>query len=94
LGANGGVIITVTNEEILQAQEQLSRIGIFAQPAAVTPLAAVRKLGGENFFGENDTVVCAVTGSGFKDTSVFDRLDLEILESKSEDLSDLIRSRL
>ena len=90
----GGTVVAVTDEEITQAQSQLLKNGIFAQPAAATPLAAVTKLSRENFFNENDTVVCTVTSSGFKDTSVFDRLDLEILESKSEDLSDLIRSRL
>ena len=91
---NGGTFVAVTDEEILQAQKTLARVGIFAQPAAAVPLAAVKKLGEENLFNEEDTVVCVVTGGGLKDTAVFENHDLKILSSRLENLNELIGSEL
>jgi len=91
---NGGTIVVVTDEEILQAQKQLAQIGIFGQPAAAVPLAAVKKLGEKNFLDENDTVVCIVTGGGLKDTAVFEKHELRILSCRLEDLNKLIGSEL
>jgi len=91
---NGGTIVTVTDEEILQAQKQLAQIGIFGQPASAVPLAAVKKLGGKTFFDENDTVVCIVSGGGLKDTAVFKNHELRILNCKLENLNELIGSGL
>ena len=90
---NGGICVAVTDEEILQAQKRLAGEGIFAQPAAVVPLAAVHKLREENAIKEVDTVVCIVTGGGLKYTAVFENYDLEVLNCKLEDLSKLMQLR-
>jgi len=86
---NGGVITAAADDEILQAQKQLAAEGIFGQPAAAVPLAAVTKLRKENIINENDSVVCIVTGSGLKFTSVFEKHDIKTIECNLEDLRGL-----
>lgn len=87
---NGGTVIAVTDEEIIQAQKQMAGIGIFAQPASAVPLASVKKLKEQNAVGENGTVACIVTGAGLKDTAVLQKHNLRILDCQSENLSKLI----
>ena len=89
-----GTFVTVTDEETLQAQKQLAKIGIFGQPASAVPLAAVKKLGEQSFLDENDTVVCIVTGGGLKDTAVLEKHELKIVNSRLENLNELIGSEL
>ena len=40
----GGICVSVSDDEILEAQKQLSQEGIFGQPASAVPLAAIKKL--------------------------------------------------
>ncbi|MBM4433358.1 MAG: threonine synthase, partial [Chloroflexi bacterium] len=80
---NGGTVIAVTDEEIIQAQKQMAGIGIFAQPASAVPLASVKRLKEQNVIGENDAVACIVTGAGLKDTTVLEKHNLRILDCKS-----------
>ncbi|MBA7506622.1 Tryptophan synthase beta chain [subsurface metagenome] len=89
---NRGTCVAVTDEETLQAQKQLAKIGIFGQPASAVPLASVKKLREQSFLDENDTVVCIVTGGGLKDTTVFENLELKIVNSRLENLNELIGS--
>jgi len=87
---NGGIVTAVTDGEILEAQKQLARTGIFAQPASAVSIAAVKKLREEKSLSENDTVVGIITGGGLKDTSVLKKLDFKTLDSKLEDLNELV----
>jgi len=89
-----GTFVAVTDEETLQAQKQLAKIGILGQPASAVPLAAVKKLREQGFFDENDTVVCIVTGGGLKDATVFENHKLRIVNSRLENLNELIGSEL
>jgi len=89
---NGGTFVAVTDEEILRAQKRLAKIGLFGQPASAVSLASVKKLRGQNFLDENDTVVCIVTGGGLKDMTVLENHELKILDSRLEDLNELIGS--
>ena len=91
---HGGAFVAVTDEEIIQAQNQLAKIGILGQPASAVPLAAVKKLREKNLLDENDTIVCIVTGGGLKDTTVFEKHSLKILNCRLENLSELIGSGL
>lgn len=64
-----GAAISVSNEEILEAQRRLAKLeGIFAEPSGVTSLAGLIK------YRENvdkaDCVVVEITGSGLKDPNV------------------------
>jgi threonine synthase len=64
----GGTAISVTDEEMLQAEKQLARrAGIFAEPASSSTIAGAKKLRESGVIGEDDTVCCIITGSGFKD---------------------------
>ena len=87
---NGGIVTAVTDGEILEAQKQLARTGIFAQPASAVSIAAVKKLREDKSLSENDTVVGIITGGGLKDTSILKKLDFKTLDSKLEDLNELV----
>jgi len=65
----GGTAVKVTDEEILGAQARMAREGIFGQPAAAVPLAAVKKLLAQGYLNPTDSVVCIVTGGGLKYTA-------------------------
>jgi threonine synthase len=65
---SGGVIDSVTDEEILDAYKFIAvKEGIFCEPASAASLAGVIKLAKQNFFKDGDTVVCTLTGNGLKD---------------------------
>ncbi len=66
--ASKGIVIEVDDNEILQAQQEQSRLeGIFGEPASCSPLAAIKQLSKRNFFKTDDTIVCIITGNGLKD---------------------------
>ena len=67
---SGGLIDTVTDEEILTAQKRLAEEGVFVEPASAASLAGLEKLGRQGYFDDfigNPTVVATVTGHGLKD---------------------------
>ncbi len=65
-----GIVVNVTDEEIMAAQKLLGRTcGVFGEPAGVTGTAGIAKLCREGVLGENDTVVSVVTGNGLKDVA-------------------------
>lgn len=72
---SNGWAVTVTDNEILDSQLELtSKAGVLAEPAAACAYAAFKK-DAENFkktLGEDATAVVLLTGSGFKDMKVFD----------------------
>ena len=65
---SGGEAVTVPDEEILAAIPEMARTtGIFAEPAAAAPWAAVKQLVRDDKIDANELVVCIVSGSGLKD---------------------------
>jgi len=69
LEESGGTSVLVSDEEILDAMRVLgSSEGIFAEPAAATPVAGVREALSRDIVDEDDTVVVCSTGFGLKDT--------------------------
>jgi threonine synthase len=67
LNKSGGLALSVTDEEIMDALRHWARTeGIFAAPEGAATLAAYRKLRASEFFSESDTVVLFNTGSGLK----------------------------
>jgi threonine synthase len=91
LRANDWISSAVTDEEIIHAQRRLAADGIFGQPAAAVPLAALRQLAGTGVIGSNDSVVLLITGSGLKYTAAFKKHDLSITDCRTEDLSTFMR---
>jgi L-threonine synthase (EC 4.2.3.1) len=68
---SGGLIDTVTDEEILAAQRMLAEEeGIFVEPASAASVAGVLKKAREGLFQGRETVVCVLTGHGLKDPDI------------------------
>jgi len=75
LKESNGMVLTVTDDEIVQARLALaSREGIFVEPASATPVAAMKEIGGR--LEKGAIVVCIATGNGLKDQETV-TVDLE-----------------
>ncbi|TKJ37615.1 threonine synthase [candidate division LCP-89 bacterium B3_LCP] len=86
----GGFSVTVSDEEIIEGMNILARYaGIFAEPAAATPLAALRKIRDAGMVKENEQVVLLVTGHGLKDIPAALK-HVKIPKAVSPNLSDVI----
>ncbi len=69
---SGGLIDTVTDEEILDAYKLMASVeGVFCEPASAASVAGVAKLCRQGYFAKETaadaSVVCIVTGHGLKD---------------------------
>ena len=68
LRQNGGHAFGVDDEEVYEAQQMmLAHEGIYCEPAAATALAGLRRAVTKEMVHRDDTIVCLVTGHGFKD---------------------------
>lgn len=68
---SGGEFLTVTDDEILEAQAALGRRGVFVEPASAASWAGLEKLGREGRAPRE--AVCVLTGHGLKDPAVIER---------------------
>jgi threonine synthase len=65
---SGGEAITVSDEQILDAiPEMASLSGVFPEPAAAAPWAAVKQMVSSGRLAADELVVCLVSGNGLKD---------------------------
>jgi len=65
---SGGEAVTVPDSEILAAiPEMAAATGVFPEPAAATPWAAVRQMVKNGKIARDEIVVCLVSGNGLKD---------------------------
>jgi threonine synthase len=65
---SGGLIESVTDDQILAAQADIARLeGIFCEPASAAGVAGVRQLAASGRLERSATVVCILTGHGLKD---------------------------
>ncbi len=65
---SGGLIDTVTDDEILEAYRLMaSGEGVFCEPASAASVAGLLKLHRKGLDLQDLTVVCVITGSGLKD---------------------------
>jgi threonine synthase len=65
---SGGLIESVTDRQILDAQADIARLeGIFCEPASAAGVAGVRHLAASGRLERSATVVCILTGHGLKD---------------------------
>jgi threonine synthase len=63
-----GSMINVSDEEILEAMRTTGRLtGIFAEPAAATAVAGVRRAVQQGWIGRRARVLAVITGNGLKD---------------------------
>ncbi len=65
---SGGLIDTVTDDEIISAYKMVASLeGVFVEPASAASVAGIIKLNKAKFFNPGDCIVCIVTGHGLKD---------------------------
>ena len=65
---SGGEAVTIPDKEILAAIPEIARAtGVFAEPAAAAPWAAVKQLLRNDKVAADELLVCVVSGSGLKD---------------------------
>jgi threonine synthase len=62
-----GIAVSVSDEDILRSQKNLSKLeGLFVEPAAASTIAALEKLSSQEVFERDETVLCFISGSGLK----------------------------
>ncbi|MCG6552248.1 MAG: threonine synthase [Candidatus Magnetominusculus sp. LBB02] len=82
---SGGLIDSVTDEEILAAYSLLARTeGVFCEPASAASAAGVIKLNNAGYFASGSTVVCTLTGAGLKDPDSVFKVTKEPLKTWSD----------
>lgn len=73
--ATGGTGHLVADDVVWDVQARLAREeGIFCEPAAAVPLAGALQAQAEGRLADDATVVCLVTGVGFKDAASVERM--------------------
>ncbi|MEM3851997.1 MAG: threonine synthase [Methanomassiliicoccales archaeon] len=67
--ASGGCAVTVSDSEMKEARRMLAeKEGVLTELASASTIAALGKLRKAKRIGDEDTVVCVLTGNGLKDT--------------------------
>ena len=85
---SGGLIDSVTDEEILSAYRRLaSTEGIFCEPASAASVAGLMKQYKNGTEFEDQVVVCILTGNGLKDPDIADSLEPASIGEFSAELS-------
>jgi threonine synthase len=65
---SGGEAVTVTDKDIIEAIPEMARFsGVFPEPAAAAPWAALKHMVRDGQIGADERVVLLVTGNGLKD---------------------------
>ena len=83
LAATGGVVESVTDQEILDAKARVDGAGIGAEPASCTTVAGIAKLVAAGVIAPDADVVAILTGNLLKDPDVTVRYHLSELEGFS-----------
>ncbi|TDM05272.1 threonine synthase [Macrococcus lamae] len=95
---SGGLIESVTDEEILYAYQLMTtKEGLFAEPASNAAIAGLIKLHQEGRLEENSTVVAILTGNGLKDPqTAIDRVveSPAVLKNDEETIIQYIEDKL
>ncbi|MGB7294359.1 MAG: threonine synthase [Candidatus Aminicenantales bacterium] len=88
-----GLIMAVTDHEIIAAQKELAELeGIFADPASATVLAALLKLSRKKRLNLRDEVVLVITGSGLKTMESLERQDILLHRTPLSRLEETLES--
>jgi threonine synthase len=92
---NNGIILDVTDKEILESQKMLAELeGIFCEPASATTLAGLLKLSKNGKFIKRDNIVLVVTGSGLKALKTIESSQINVYHASFSDLENTISSIL
>jgi threonine synthase len=77
-----GVVVSVTDDEILDAKAQIDRAGIGCEPASAATLAGVRKLVSRGDISPDANVVGVLTGHLLKDSDSVVKYHLEVIDGQ------------
>lgn len=92
---NKGIILAVSDEEILESQRILAELeGVFCQPASATPLAGLLKLSKESKLNANDQIVLVITGSGLKAMKALSSSRIKFHEASLSNLESTVSALL
>lgn len=87
---SGGIIDSVTDEEILEAYKLLARSeGIFCEPASAASVAGLTKMVRQGMDVRGKKVVCIITGNGLKDPELAEQISDVPLRELTPDLVSL-----
>ena len=78
-----GLLVKVSDEEILEAQKMLARDGVGVEPASAASLAGYLKLREDRVIDRNEVVVLIATGHALKDPSIANRLEISRFIAKN-----------
>ncbi len=88
--ASGGTGYLVEDNLVYAMQQRLAREeGIFCEPAGAVALAGAVEAVRIGELASNATVVCLVTGSGFKDNASVERMTADLLRPPVESVEEL-----
>ncbi len=83
---SGGAFVSVTDEEILQAQRELARLdGLATEPAGAASVAGVKKLINQGFIERDEVTVAVITGHGLKDPDSMASCSVRVITTSSLD---------
>jgi len=72
---SGGIAMSIPDKDIVAGVIELaSEEGIFAEPAGATSIVALPKLIKQGFISREDSVICLITGGGFKDSDPISKI--------------------
>lgn len=86
-----GYALAVSDQEIMAAMEDLAREGIAAEPSSAAGVAAVKQGVFSGEIHSNQTVVCIVTGTAFKQPDVVQQIVSKVQPTVRADVADLKR---
>jgi threonine synthase len=95
LRQSNGTAVALTDNEILEAQFLIGSLaGIFVEPAAATSVAAAKKLRTAEMIGQDEIVVCNLTGHGLKQPGAvrFDEKEFRPILPNLEALRERLKS--
>jgi len=65
-----GIVLAVSDEEIMDAKAMVGRYGLGCEPASAATIAGLRRLLGDGTIDTTQTVACVLTGHQLKDPNV------------------------
>jgi threonine synthase len=94
LRESGGLALGVSDDEIREAMADLGREGIAAEPSSAATVAAFKQAVKAGRICSDETVVCTITGTAFKQPKVVEQIASApeyTVEAEAEDLEALLQ---
>jgi threonine synthase len=83
--SSNGLMETVADREILEAQRLLAKLeGVFVEPASAASIAGLKKLIEAGAVTGDEEVVCVATGHGLKDPGIVERTYEEPIKVRAD----------